>query len=78
MPEEEAEAIAHLERAETAAKRQNLPYARHVERVRDAEEGLLQLIKMHKASHVYIGAYADHSQDEQFLRLVEILFQRAP
>lgn len=78
MPEEEAVAVALLERAETVAKRLNLPYARHVERVRDSEEGLLQLIKTHKASHVIIGAFADHSQDEQFLRLVEILLQRAP
>jgi anti-anti-sigma regulatory factor len=78
MPDEEAEAVALLERAEAVAKRHNLPYARHVERVRDPEEGLLQLIKTYKASHTYIGAYADHSHDEQFLRLVEILLHRAP
>jgi anti-anti-sigma regulatory factor/nucleotide-binding universal stress UspA family protein len=78
MPEEEAEAVALLEKAEAVAKRHNLPYARHVERLRDAEEGLLQVIKTYKASHVYIGAYADHSSDEQFLRLVEILLHRAP
>jgi anti-anti-sigma regulatory factor len=78
MPEEEAEAVAGLERAELVAKKHGLPYARHVERVRDAEEGLLQVIKTHKASHVYIGAYADHSQDERFLRLVEMLLHRAP
>ena len=78
MPEEESEAVALLERAEMVAKRNNLPYARHVERVRDAEEGLLQLIKTYKASHVYIGAYADHSHDDQFLRLVEMLLHRAP
>lgn len=78
MPDEEAAAVALLARAEAAAKRHNLPYARHVERMRDAEEGLLQLIKTYKASHVYIGAYADHSQDEQFLRMVEILLHRAP
>jgi len=78
MPEEETNAVDLLQRAELAAKRNSLPYARHVERVRDAEEGLLQLIKTYKASHVYIGAFADHIRDEQFLRMVEILLHRAP
>lgn len=78
MPEEESRATALLERAEGYVRKHGVRYARHVERVRGAEEGLLQLIKTHKASNVIIGAYANHIRDEQFLTLVDILLNRAP
>lgn len=78
MPEEEGLAHRMLEQAEKVVKKLNIPYMLHVERVRDAEEGLLQLIKAHKATHVYIGAYADHANDEQFQRITELLLRRAP
>jgi nucleotide-binding universal stress UspA family protein len=78
MAEEEEAALALLQRAEKAARQQGMRYARHVERVRDAEEGLLQVIKKYRASNVIVGAFADHIRDEQFVQLVDILLQRAP
>jgi anti-anti-sigma regulatory factor len=78
MPEEEGTAHVLLEAAARAAKKQNLQTVQHIERVRDVEEGLLQLIKTSKATHVIVGVYADRVGDDQSLRLLEILFHRAP
>jgi anti-anti-sigma regulatory factor len=78
MPEEEEQATALLGQAEQAARRTNTPIVRHVERVRDAEEGVLQLIKTYKASHVVLAVHADRVTDEPFLKIVEILLHRAP
>jgi anti-anti-sigma regulatory factor len=78
MPEEEETALALLGQAEQAARRVSVPVVRHVERVRDAEEGVLQLIKTYKASHVILSVQADRVNDEQFLKMVEILLHRAP
>jgi anti-anti-sigma regulatory factor len=78
LAEQETAANRLLERAEQAARRQNLAFARYVERVRDVEEGVLQAIKNYKAGYVVLGAFADHAEDDLFHTLVETLLHRAP
>jgi anti-anti-sigma regulatory factor len=78
LPEEETAANKALEQAALAARKLNMPVSRHVERVRDAEEGLLQMIRHFKVSHVIVSAYADRLRDESFMKLMDLLFQRAP
>lgn len=75
---EEGEAHRLLEEAEQAARKQNLAFVRYVERVRDAEEGLLQALKTYKANYVVLGAVAEHEEGSRFHELVETLLHRAP
>lgn len=80
LSEEEAEANQLLEQAEQVARRHNLTAVRRVERVRDAEEGILHVIRSYGASHVVLGAVVDHSEseDDRIHSLVDALLLRAP
>ncbi len=76
----DAETAAHelLARADQVAKRLSIRSVAHIERVRDEEEGLLQLLRTYKAKHVVLGAFADRLDDELFHNMVDVLLHRAP
>src|SRR5207249_4701143 len=78
MGEEEATANRLLSQGLQIAKKLNLPVSTHLERVRDSQEGLMQVLKSYKASHVVHGAFADHIDHELFHQLVDLLLHRAP
>ncbi len=78
MGEEEATANRLLSQGLQVAKKLNLPVSTHLERVRDSQEGLMQVLKSYKAGHVVLGAFADHIDDDLFHSLVDLLLHRAP
>ena len=78
MADEEQAAHARLERAAEAVIRQNLRPFKLVERVRGVEDGLLQMIKSYKASHVVISPPPTGIDEEPFAGLLELLLHRAP
>jgi anti-anti-sigma regulatory factor len=78
LPEEEERAHQMMEAALQEAKRLNVPSDAHLERVRDAQEGILQAIKSYKTSWVILGSYLQNVKDETFMDLVSSLLQRAP
>lgn len=62
--EEEASARATLDQTAQQARKQHLQVATHLERVRDPNEGLLQLLKSYHAGYVVLGVAIDHSAEE--------------
>jgi hypothetical protein len=63
------------------AKQQGVLAFEHVERVRDATEGIFAAIRTNDAGMVVIGATSEPEDDEgheAFHRLVEALLSRAP
>src|SRR5262249_14596025 len=78
LGDEEAAAQASLTQGVQLARKLNLAPNAHLERVRDAEEGLLQVLKTYRADHVVLGAFADGGEAERFHALVEVLLHRAP
>jgi anti-anti-sigma regulatory factor len=78
LGEEEEAAHARLEQAGPLVVKQNLRPVKLLERVRGVEEGLLSIIKSHKASHVVISAAADKVDEEPFSLLLDLLLHRAP
>lgn len=78
LPEQETAANQQLETAGALARKFGVPVARHMERVRDIDEGLLHLLKQYNASHVVVAAQAARANDEPFVNLVEALLHRAP
>ena len=78
QPEEEERAHQMMEAASQEAKRLNVPSDTHLERVRDAQEGILHSIKSYKTSWVILGAYPQNVKDDAFMDLVSALLKRAP
>ena len=78
LPDKEAAANQMLELASSVAKRHNLASTMHLERVRDAEEGVLQVIQTYKAENLILSSFAEAGDASSFLQLVETLLRRAP
>jgi hypothetical protein len=78
MADEEADGNRMLETAALVARKHNLQPSRHLEHVRDVEEGILQAIKNYHAAHLVLGAFADGGDDERFHQLVDVMLHRAP
>ncbi len=78
MSELESQSNELLEEADAAAKINKIVPVRHSERVRDADEGLLQLIKSTSATHVIVAIYPDRITDEKTTSLIDMLMRRAP
>jgi anti-anti-sigma regulatory factor len=78
LPEEEEKAHQMMEVASQEAKRLNVPSDAHLERVRDAQEGILHAIKSYKTSWVILGAYPQNVGNDEFMELVSALLHRAP
>jgi anti-anti-sigma regulatory factor/nucleotide-binding universal stress UspA family protein len=76
----EAEAAAQIALAQAAqlARKVSLVPNAHLERVRDVEEGLLQLLKTYQAGYVVMGAFAEPVDADRFYELVNALLRRAP
>lgn len=78
LGDEEEAAHARLDRAAPLVVKQNLRPVKLLERVRGVEEGILSVIKTHKASHVVICAAAANVGEEPFVSLLDLLLHRAP
>jgi len=78
LGEEEAAAQSALALGTQLARKLNLAPNAHLERVRDAEEGLLQLLKTYQAGFVVLGAFAEPVDADRFHGLVDALLRRAP
>ena len=78
LPAEEDEANRVLSQGNQLARKHNLQPVSHLERVRDLEEGILQVLKSYKADHVILGAFSNRADDELFHSLVTTLLHRAP
>jgi anti-anti-sigma regulatory factor len=78
LPEAEEEANHLIEQAGGAAARVSVPFTRHVERVRDAQEGMLQAIRSYRASHVVLSVHADVVDQDEYVNLIHVLLHRAP
>lgn len=79
--EKEQAAQETLQTAMQQARRQNVTAREHVERVRDAAEGILAAIKANAADMVVIGATNEpigEEGHELFHQLVDTLLHRAP
>jgi len=78
LPAEEEAANRMLSQAAQAARKHNVLYVSHLERVRDPEEGILQVIKNSKAAHAVLSGFPTQAEDDRFHALVEVLLYRAP
>jgi anti-anti-sigma regulatory factor len=81
QPELEQAAKDALDQALQYTKQQTVVVAEHVERVRDATEGILAALKSLNASMVVIGAASEPvgaESHDQFHHLVDTLLHRAP
>lgn len=78
LPDREAEAARALGVAVAAARKQGVRFACQVHRVRDAQEGVLHAVTSHDAAYVALSASLEKFNQERFLNLVRILFNRAP
>lgn len=81
LAEKEQEAQAALTQAAQLARQQNVVAAEHVERVRDATEGILAAIKALGAEMVVLGATSEPVGAEghdKFHLIVDSLLHRAP
>jgi hypothetical protein len=78
LPEAEAVANREIEIAAATARKANLSFSVHVERVRDPQEGILQAIKSYAAASVIVSAAAEQADNPAFLDLVDALLHRAP
>lgn len=81
MLEEEQEAQKVLQMAGEAVRQYNIPATEHIERVREAVEGTLSVIKIYNVAQVVIGASRHsmaHDDHDRFDTLVDTLLHRAP
>ena len=78
LPDQEAEANKALELAAATAKRNSLMARPHLERVRDAGEGVLQLIQAYRADDLVLTPFVVEGDSSPFLQLSETLLRRAP
>ena len=78
LPEEEAAANKMLDAASDMAKRANLQSTPHLERVRDAGEGVLQLIQTYRADNLVLASFTEAGDSAAFLQLVDTLLRKAP
>src|SRR5687768_8729189 len=78
LPDEESAANQMLELAASVAKRLNLASTMHLERVRDAGEGVLQVIQTYKAEYLILSSFSEGGDSTSFLQLVDTLLRRAP
>ena len=81
LMEKEQEARESLSQAMLMAKQVNAPASEHVERVRDAAEGILAAIKTLDAEMVVLGATSEPLGAEghdKFHHIVDSLLHRAP
>jgi nucleotide-binding universal stress UspA family protein len=79
--EEEQAAQETLAKAHQRIKPNGMPVSEHLEKVREAADGILTAIKAHHAEMVILGASqkpVDGDGSEQFQSLVETLIKRAP
>ena len=77
----EKAAQATLEQALQYAKQYNAPTFPHIERVREAADGILAAIRLHCADTIVLGAASEPEGDdshEEFHSLVDTLLHRAP
>lgn len=77
LPDQEALAAQMLDQAMEAARKLNLPFSRHVERVRDSKEGILLEIEKHTAAFVVVSADSSRLNDSEAMDLVHALLNRA-
>ncbi len=81
LPEAEKEAQEILSQAVPLARQHGVNASEHVERVRDATEGILTAIKTLKADTVLLGATSEPvgaEGHEKFHHIVDSLLHRAP
>ncbi len=81
LPEKEQAAQESLMKAVQYARRHNVTVREHVERVREATDGILTAIKVNAADQVVIGATSEPVGEEGhefFHLLVDSLLHRAP
>lgn len=78
LPAEEEAANRMLAQAAQAARKFNIPHVAHLERVRDPEEGILQVIKSSKAAHAILSGHQTEEEGDRFHSLVDVLLHRAP
>jgi anti-anti-sigma regulatory factor len=77
LPEKESEANSALETAMGLAKKHAMPGKPHVERVRDAGDGMLQLIQNYRAEDIVLTPFATDGDSVDFIQLAETLLRRA-
>lgn len=80
-PEQEQSANAVLEQAKTQATVNHVVVHEHLERVRDAFDGILNAAKTHHAETIVVGITEEPGQEEKaelLTRLMEMLLKRAP
>ncbi|MGC8666606.1 MAG: universal stress protein [Chthonomonadales bacterium] len=77
LEEEEAASRVLQEAVQRARKHGLTPFA-SIERVRDPDEGLLQILRNLKAVCVVVGGFAHRSEDARFFEIAELLLRRAP
>jgi anti-anti-sigma regulatory factor len=81
LPEKERAAQESLLKAGQYARRHNVIVREHVERVREATEGILTAIKANTADQLVLGATSEpvgEDSHERFHQLVDSLLHRAP
>jgi anti-anti-sigma regulatory factor len=78
LPDEEAAANRMLEEASQAARKQGLAFSVHLERVRDAQDGVLSAIRNYTSTQIVLGVLASRVDDDLFTSLIEVLLHRAP
>lgn len=78
LPDEERAANQLLDQAQQAARRQNLLCSSRIERVRDVQEGLLQIIRNYKALYVVLSVSGNRLGEDHLQSLMNALLYRAP
>lgn len=81
LAEQEQAAQEALVRASKLARTQGIAAVEHVERVRDAVDGVLAAIRLHAAVQVVVGAAShrfEHDDSDRFDDLIHALLHRAP
>ncbi len=76
--EEEARAKETITAAIRSMRQLNVPVSHFLERVRDADDGVFQAIKSHRAKSVVLGAFTPSEADERFYTIATHLLRRAP
>lgn len=78
LPRKEQEARDLLEAAAEPAKKLNVKVSVHLERVREAREGLIQEVQHHDVAYIVMSGRPERFQDQDFLELVHVFLQRLP
>lgn len=78
LPEQEEAATKVLQDATQRARKLGISPLASIERVRDPEEGLLQVLRTLKAVCVVAGGFASRSEDARFFEIADLLLRRAP